>query len=38
VEYAEFVDNEVQACKEESLERLEDGRNPHPNRWERGKL
>ena len=37
-EYAELVDDEVQTSKEEGLERLEDGRNPHPNRWERGKL
>ena len=38
VEYAESVDNEVQASKEEGLGRLEDGWNPHPNRWECGKL
>ena len=37
-EYAELVGDEVQASKEESLERREDGRNPHHNRWERGKL
>ena len=38
VEYAEPVDDEVQASKEEGLGWLEDGRNPHPNRWECGKL
>ena len=37
-EYAELVDDEVQTSKEEGLERLEDGRNPHPSKWERGKL
>ena len=35
--YAELVGDEVQAFKEESLERLKDGSNPHPNRWEHGK-
>ena len=38
VEYAEPVGDEVQASKEEGLGWLEDGRNPHPNRWECGKL
>ena len=38
VEYAELVDDEVQTFEEEGLERLEDWRNPHPNRWECGKL
>ena len=38
VEYAEPVGNEVQAPKAEGLEWLEDGWNPHPNRWESGKL
>ena len=38
VEYAEPIGDEVQASEEESLERLEDERNPHPNIWERGKL
>ena len=37
-EYAELVGDEVQASEEESLEWLEDRRNPHPNRWEHGKL
>ena len=37
-EYVELVDDEVQTPEEESLERLEDGRNPHPNGWERRKL
>ena len=32
VKYAELVGNEVKTSKEEGLERLEDGRNPHPNR------
>ena len=36
--HAELVDDEVQASEEEGLGWLEDGRNPHPNRWERGKL
>ena len=36
--HAELVGDEVQASKEEGLKRLEDGRNPHPNRRERGKL
>jgi len=31
-EYAELVSDEVQTSKEEGLEWLEDGRNPHPNR------
>ena len=37
-EYAELVGDEVQTFEEEGLERLEDGWNPHPNKWERGKL
>ena len=37
-EYAEPVGDEVQASEEEGLEWLEDGWNPHPNRWECGKL
>ena len=37
-EYAELVGDEVQTSKEEDLELLEDRRNPHPNRWEHGKL
>ena len=36
--HAELVGDEVQASKEEGLGWLEDGRNPHPNRWECGKL
>ena len=36
--HTELVDDEVHAFKEEGLRRLEDGRNPHPHRWERGKL
>ena len=38
VEYAESVGDEVQASKEEGLGWLEDGWNPHPNKWECGKL
>ena len=38
VKYAEPVGDEAQASKEEGLGRLEDGWNPHPNRWECGKL
>ena len=38
VQYAEPVGDEVQASEEEGLGRLEDGWNPHPNRWECGKL
>ena len=38
MKYAELVSDKVQASKEKGLERLKDGRNPHPNRWERGKL
>ena len=38
VEYAEPVGDEVQASTEEGLLWLEDGWNPHPNRWECGKL
>ena len=38
VEYAESVGDEVQASEEEGLGWLEDGWNPHPNRWEYGKL
>ena len=36
--HAELVDDKVQASEQEGLGRLEDGRNPHPNRWERRKL
>ena len=36
--HAELVSDEVQASEEEGLGRLEDGWNPHPNRWEHGKL
>ena len=36
--HAELVGDEVQASEEEDLEWLEDGRNPHPNRRECGKL
>ena len=36
--HAELAHDEVQVSKEEGLGRLEDGRNPHRNRWERGKL
>ena len=36
--YVELVGDEVQACEEEGLGQLEDGRNPRPNRWEHGKL
>ena len=38
VQYAEPVGDEVQASEEEGLGRLEDGWNPHPNRWECKKL
>ena len=38
VQYAEPVGDEVQASEEEGLGRLEDGWNPHLNRWECGKL
>ena len=38
VQYAEPVGDEVQASEEEGLGRLEDGWNPHPNRWECRKL
>ena len=38
VQHAEPVGDEVQASKEEGLGRLKDGWNPHPNRWECGKL
>ena len=38
MEYAVLLGDEVQTPKEESLEWLEDGRNPHPNRWQRRKL
>ena len=37
-EYTEPVSVEVQTLEEEGLEWHEDGRNPHPNRWERGEL
>ena len=36
--HAELVGDEVQASKEEGLGWLEDGWNPRPNRWERGKV
>ena len=38
VQYAKPVDDEVQASEEECLGWLEDGWNPHPNRWECEKL
>ena len=38
VKHTELVGEEVWASEEEGLGRLEDGRNPHPNRWEHGKL
>ena len=38
VEHAEPVGDEVQASEEEGLGWLEDVWNPHPNRWEHGKL
>ena len=38
VEHAEPVSDEVQASKEEGLGWFKDGWNPHPNRWECGKL
>ena len=38
VEYAEPVGDEVQASEEEGLGWLEDGWNPHPNRWECRKI
>ena len=38
VEYAELVGDEVQTPEEEGLEWHEDGRNPHPSKWERRKL
>ena len=37
-EYAELVGDEVQTPKEEGLEWHDDRRNPHPSKWERGKL
>ena len=37
-QHAELVDDEVQASEEEGLGWLEDGWNPHPSRWECGKL
>ena len=36
--YAEPVGDEVQASKDKGLGWLGDGWNPHPNRWECGKL
>ena len=36
--YAELVGDKVQTPEEEGLEWHEDGRNPHPSKWERGKL
>ena len=38
VKHAEPVGDEVQASEEEGLGWLEDGWNPHPNRWEYEKL
>ena len=38
VEHAKPVGDEVLASKEEGLGWLEGGWNPHPNRWECGKL
>ena len=38
VQYGEPVGDEVQASEEEGLGWLEDGRPPHPNMWECGKL
>ena len=38
VQYAEPISDEVQASEEEGLGWLKDGWNPHPNRWECGKL
>ena len=38
VEHAELVGDEVQASEEEGLGWLKDGRNPHPSRWECGKI
>ena len=38
VQFAKPVGDEVQASEEEGLGWLEDGRNPHPNRWECRKL
>jgi hypothetical protein len=38
VEYAEPVDDEVQASEEEGLGWLEDGWNPHPSRRGYGRL
>ena len=37
-EYAELVSDKVQTSEEEGLEWHEDGRSPHPSKWERGKL
>ena len=37
-EYAELIGYEVQTPEEEGLEWHEDGRNPHPDKWECGKL
>jgi hypothetical protein len=38
VQYAKPVSDEVQASEEEGLGWREDRWNPHPNRWECGKL
>ena len=38
VKYAEPVGDDVQTSKEEGLGWIEDGWNPHPDRWECGKL
>ena len=37
-EYAEPISDEVQTLKKKGLEWHEDGRNPHPSKWECGKL
>jgi len=37
-EYAELVDDKVQTPKKKGLEWHEDGRSPHPCKWERGKI
>ena len=38
VQYAKPVGDEIKASKEEGTGWLKDGWNPHPNRWECGKL
>ena len=37
-EYAELVDDKVQTPKKKGLEWHEDGRSPHPSKWECEKL